>query len=110
MNEAVAMNEGLDISKWNRSDDGCRGYRILPNGRALFVFEDNPFYYRLCVSGATHYGYYDNVYCYTNRDVALQQMDIWDGTREHEPTGWVKNPSTGRHRDGGDENKEWAET
>lgn len=87
----------LDISNWNRSEDGCRGYKLLPDGRAVLVFEDNPFYYRLVVTGKYSYVFYDNVYCYTNRDIALQEMDKWDGSRENEPNGWVKNPTYGRN-------------
>lgn len=77
--------------------------RILPNGDRLDVLPMLGGKGRLTLTLAStpmpEYQY-DNCWCYERADRALEEHATWDGTGD--PTGWIRNPPTGRRRPNGD--------
>jgi hypothetical protein len=77
----------------------------LPDGRVACVL---PLFFacaRLGVGPADCAGFTE-VYDYDNHAAALAALERWDGTGE--PAGWMRNPTTGRRRPGGDPGKEYV--
>lgn len=52
-------------------------------------------------------GWYDDCWCYDTAAEALVAAATWDPDTEPEPTGWVKHPTSGRYRPGGDPEREY---
>lgn len=77
----------------------------LPDGRIAWVTR-LMFTYAICVASqeivATGY---DDRWCYKTRADAIEALEDW--TTEPEPTGWHRNPKTGRRRPDGDPAKEY---
>lgn len=74
---------------------------VLPmmfgNGRLTFTFADNRFYKET----------YDGCWCYDSVARALEEQASWDGVGE--PTGWKREPSSGRRRPDGDPAQEYMQ-
>lgn len=59
---------------------------------------------RLCID-LDYFGYADG-YCYSSVKGAIEAMNTLDPQLEREPEGWMRHPSSGRRREGGDPTKE----
>ena len=63
---------------------------------------------RLGISSETSHrlGFYDDVGGGDDMATAVAVLAVWDG--EGEPENWMRHPSTGRYRPGGDPRKEYV--
>lgn len=81
--------------------------RDLPDGRIAWV-------HRLMFTNAIlvmqrDRESYDDRWCYELGMPAILALSEWNPEQNAEPTGWHRNPKTGRRRPGGDASKEYIE-
>jgi hypothetical protein len=88
-----------------RLDDLLCYYDIQEKGEAEIVGIAPLVFTHAIVSGIDQCGYNDR-WCYHSYAAAKAALDAWDGTGE--PSGWHRNPRTGRRRDeNGNEEVRW---
>lgn len=80
--------------------------RILPDGRQAEVIPMTYGKARLCVGPADD-AVYDDGWCYVSPTAAVLALRIWTGAGE--PVGWMRHPTSGRRRPGGDPTVEYVE-
>lgn len=51
----------------------------------------------------------NDLWYYESEKDALKALNAWNPEAEKEPTGWYRNPSTGRRRPNGNEEREYIE-
>jgi hypothetical protein len=110
MQRVMQLAEAPGECEWFRESDGCCGYKILPDGRAVSVWYLHVGYYELHVSSSLTWGVYDDTYVYRLEETALEEMEKWNGIAE--PSRWYHHPPTGRRREygeGGMLTREWIE-
>lgn len=86
--------------EWLTDECGYRYARDLHNGRWAAV-ESLLFTGSLIVGRLGDMVGIDDRWCYRDVAAAKAALDAWDGNGE--PTGWHRNPKTGRRRPDGDE-------
>lgn len=100
------MSETMDFSEWLRSEDGGNCIEDKAIGDGLYAaIKPLMFHWTMIVGQiGDRFGYEDR-WCYANREKAEAALHAWDGTGE--PSGWHRNPRTGRRRPDGDPTREY---
>jgi hypothetical protein len=96
--------------EWFRESDGCCGYKILPDGRAVSVWMIQFGNYGLHLSSSLTWGVYDDIFAYRLEETALEEMEKWNGIIE--PSRWDRHLPTARRREydkDGTLIREWVE-
>jgi len=81
---------------------------ILPDGREVSVIPMT-FNKARIVVGPPGSPFLDDGWCYASVDHAKAALLGWDPLKDREPSGWFRNPKTGRRRPDGDPAKEYVE-
>jgi hypothetical protein len=76
----------------------------LPDGRIKFLYRK---IYTWAVGIGDDLCPHDH-WCYTSELKALKEFERWNPMTEAEPTGWFRNPQSGRRRPDGDPAKEYS--
>lgn len=79
-------------------------WRILNTGDAVWV-ERKLLTTAVCIGNAAE-GVARDHWCYATEDAAIAAYKAWEPFECAEPSGWVRNPRTGRRRPKGDASKE----
>lgn len=95
-----------DAYPWDPIACGYR-LRVLDSGHVVWLVS-KLFTWALVVGPDGDLGF-DKHWCYETREAALRFGLDWDGNHpETEPTGWVRDPYTGRRRPDGDPAREYV--
>jgi hypothetical protein len=79
------------------------GYRIRELDGGHVVWLASRIFTWALVVGPDGDGGFDKHWCYATREDALRSALEWDGRHpDTEPTGWIRDPYTGRRRPDGD--------
>ena len=85
--------------------------RVLPDGRVAWLHK-LMFTVAICVGRidvlTEPFGSYDDRWCYPSSALAATALRRWEPETEKEPDGWIRHPSSGRRRPGGDASKEYV--
>lgn len=91
------------------------GLKIDPNQIAIRNLGDGRyaqasrllFHYTIKVGCIGYEISYDERYCYATIDGVLKALTEWDPATDKEPSGWHREPNTGRRRPDGDASREY---
>lgn len=100
--DSASAETGPDICAAN----GYTDYLVFPNGQDACITKLT-FTYAI-LAGIERWGY-DRRWCYETYTDALRGLVEWSMRNgEGEPTGWHRDPTTGRRRPDGDPSKEYV--
>lgn len=79
--------------------------RDLKDGRSVWLHRK--MFTWAIVIGPTGQDWYSDHWCFETREKAEEQFKEWNPLETPEPSGWVRNPRTGRRRPDGDASREY---
>lgn len=82
--------------------------RVLEDGRAIDLWPQL-FNWKLTISASLEDGGWIDAWEYPTLASAVQAYAEWTPLTEPEPSGWYRNPPTGRRRPDGDPAKEYVQ-
>lgn len=98
------MMEDQEFINWLKDEQLYPEAKAFEDGRYAAIY---PLIYTYAIIEGRigDKGGYDDRWCYTTREAAMKAYNEWNGVGE--PSGWIRNPRTGRRRD--ETGKEWVE-
>ena len=98
-----------DFIEWLKTEDGgrCTEIKIIGGGLLYVAAKPLMFHWTMIVGQIGDTFSFEDRFCYANQELAEKAVREWDGTGE--PTGWHRNPKTGRRRVNGDPKTEYIE-
>lgn len=97
----------ISIKEYDKTDPYLLVKRILPDGRVVRLYQMLGQNTRIALSKNEDDDGFLQLYCYHNKQKAIEQANLWDGNSD--PDGWYKHINTGRRRPNGDPEKEYIE-
>jgi len=75
---------------------GSLAFKYAGDGRGVWVYPQ--LYTFKVVIGYIGSPFFEDAWCYSTLAGAMKDFHDWNPLEKLEPKGWVRNPSTGRHR------------
>jgi len=101
--------ENAEFFEWLKTPDGgnCTEAKVIGDGLLYVAIKPLMFHWTMLIGEIGNIYCWENHYCYANRALAEKGIREWDGNGE--PTGWHRNPETGRRRVNGDPKTEYVD-